>query len=90
MQILKEARESGVNKTLDKYGIYPTTYYSWKKKYEEMGEDGFKHGMTKKHRREIKRLEKENDTLKKLLAEKELETRLQMDLLKKKHPGIYG
>lgn len=89
MQILKEARESGVKNTLDKYGIYPASYYSWKKKYEEMGEAGFKHGMTKKHRKEIKRLEKENDTLKRLLAEKELETRLQMELLKKKYPEAY-
>lgn len=83
-RVLKEAEETGVKATLEKLGIYPATYYSWKKKYSEMGEVGFRHGMTTKHLEEIKRLEKENDVLKKLLAEKELECHLKMELLKKK------
>jgi putative transposase len=49
-----------------KNGIYPATYYSWKKKFETMGEAGFRHGMTPAQLKEIKRLEKENDMLKKL------------------------
>lgn len=31
LTILKEAGTKGVNLTLEKYGIYPATYYSWKK-----------------------------------------------------------
>lgn len=89
LRILKEAQENGVTTTLDKHGIYPATYYSWKRKYEEMGEAGFRHGMTTKHLKEIRRLEKENNTLKKLLAEKELEGHLKMELLKKKYPEVY-
>jgi putative transposase len=84
LSILQEAKENGVNVTLLKYGIYPVTYYSWKKKYEQMGEAGFRHGMTPAHLKEIKRLEKENELLKKLLAEKELENHMKDDLLKKK------
>jgi putative transposase len=34
LQIIKEASEQGVNITLVKYGVYPATYYSWKKKFE--------------------------------------------------------
>jgi len=75
----------GVQATLDKHGLYPTTYYSWKKKFETMGEAGFRHGMTPEHLKEIKRLEKENEQLKLLLAEKELEGRLKDELLKKKY-----
>ncbi len=82
--ILEEAKTNGVNVTLLKYGIYPATYYSWKKKFAQMGEAGFRHGMTPEHLKEIKRLEKENNLLKKLLAEKELEGHLKDELLKKK------
>lgn len=85
LQILKEALEKGIKITLERHGIYPTSYYSWKKKYETMGEAGFRHGMTPEHIKEIKRLEKENELLKKLLAEKELEGHLKTELLKKKY-----
>jgi len=85
LQILKEVSEKGITITLEKHGIYPASYYSWKKKYETMGEAGFRHGMTPEHIKEIKRLEKENELLKKLLAEKELEGHLKTELLKKKY-----
>jgi len=85
LQILQEAAEKGVSVTLEKHGIYPATYYMWKSKYETMGEAGLQHGMTPKHLKEIRRLEKENAILKKLLAEKELEGHLKDELLKKKY-----
>ena len=85
LQVLQEAQINGVKATIEKHGIYPVTYYSWKKKYESMGEAGFRHGMTPEHIKEIKRLEKENELLKKLLAEKELEGHLKTELLKKKY-----
>jgi len=72
LRILNEVREHGVKITLDKHGLYPATYYSWKRKYEEMGESGFSRGMTKERLKEIKRLQKENGKLKELVAEKEL------------------
>ena len=46
LQILKEVEKNGVKSTLEKFGIYPATYYSWRKKFEQMGEAGFRHGMT--------------------------------------------
>jgi len=33
LQILKEVEQKGVKSTLEKHGIYPATYYSWKKKF---------------------------------------------------------
>jgi putative transposase len=90
LKILEEAKKNGVQPTLDKIGIYPATYYSWKKKFETMGETGFRHGMTPGHLKEIRRLEKENELLKKLLAEKEIESHLKDDLLKKKYPWAKG
>lgn len=88
IKIIKEASISGVRKTLDKYGIFPATYYSWKRKFEQMGESGFVHGMTKKRLARITELEQEVDLLKQLLAEKELESKLKDDLLKKKYPKV--
>ncbi len=72
LQILREASDKGVKVTLDKYDVYPATYYAWRKKFSELGEDGFRHGVTVKRMREIKSLEKENRQLKELVAEKEL------------------
>jgi putative transposase len=85
LRIIKEASEQGVKPTLEKYGIYRASYYSWKQKFEQMGEEGFHHGMTPQHLKRIRELEKENHTLKQLLAEKELEGKLKSELLKKKY-----
>ncbi len=85
LHLLKEASEHGVAATLEKHGIYPATYYSWRKRYDTMGEAGFRHGMTPPQLKEIRRLGKENKTLKELLAEKDLEIRLKDEVLKKKY-----
>ena len=85
MSILKEASEQGVTKTLEKHGIYPATFYSWKEKLESMGEEGLDYGMTKAHLKRIRILEKENKLLKELVAEKELEGKLKDELIKKKY-----
>lgn len=85
LRIIREASENGVNPTLEKYGIYRASYYLWKQKLEAMGEEGFDRGMTLQHLKRIRELEKENYTLKQLLAEKELEGKLKSELLKKKY-----
>jgi putative transposase len=85
LRIIKEASEHGVAATLEKYGIYPASFYLWKKKLEQMGEVGLQHGMTPQHLKRIRQLEKENKLLKELLAEKELEGKLKSELLKKRY-----
>lgn len=84
LAILKEAETQGVTATLNKYGLYPATFYYWKKKVAEAGDEGLKHSMTKERLQEINRLKRENDLLKKILAEKELESKLKDELLAKK------
>lgn len=86
LQILEESKMKGVKATLEKHGLFPATFYSWRKKFESMGEEGLSHGMTPGQLKEIRRLEKENDLLKKIIAEKELESKLKDELLKKKYP----
>lgn len=85
ISIVKEGAKKGVKATLEKYGLYPATYYYWKKKYDTMGDAGMDHGMTKERLQEIQRLQKENAMLKQIIADKELEVRLQQDLIKKKY-----
>ena len=69
----------------DRYGIYPASYYQWVAKLKEMGESGLQHGMTKEHLKEIRRLQKENDALRNLVADQQLESRMKDELLKKKY-----
>jgi putative transposase len=88
LKIIKEAGSKGVRTTLEKYGVYPATFYSWKNKFKEMGEAGFSHGMTNEKLARIKVLEQEVDLLKRLLAEKEIESKLKDELLKKKYPKV--
>lgn len=90
LRIVREAASNGVKTTLEKYGVYPATYYGWKKKVEQMGEAGLEHGMTPAHLKEIRRLEKENARLKELVAEERLQGKLKDELLKKKYPWARG
>jgi len=82
--ILKDIQNTGVVEGCRKHGIYATTYYDWKKKYEEKGADGLVPHYGRKEASEVKKIKKENERLKKLLAEKELELSIQSELLKKK------
>lgn len=88
LAIVKEASKNGVKLTLEKYNLYPATFYYWKKKLNEMGEEGLTHGLTKERLAIIKKLEKENQALKEIIAEKELESKLKDELLKKKYPHL--
>ena len=87
LSIIEEAKSNGVKLTLSKYGIYPATYYYWKNKLEVYGDEGLEHRTQKGLHKELKRLEKENQQLKELLGEKELESALKEDLLEKKYSG---
>ena len=88
LTILREGQEKGVKVTLAKYGLFPATYYYWKKKHLIYGDDGLSHQTMKERETRIKILEKENEQLKILLAEKELEGKLKDEMLKKKYPEL--
>ena len=88
LAILKESETEGPKLTMEKYGLYPNTFYYWKRKFKEAGPDGLDHGMTKERIARIKKLEKENQKLKELLAEEKLEGKLNDEMLKKKYPHL--
>lgn len=82
LNIIQEAETQGVTATIRKHGIYSNTYYGWKEKYDNGGFEALKkHGSSSTD--ELKALQKENQKLKELLAEKDLAIRVKDELLKK-------
>lgn len=70
------AEGATVASAVKQIGVSEQTYYAWKRKY---------HGMDKKQLRELKALQKENERLKKLVAEQALD----IDILKEAVKGKY-
>jgi putative transposase len=88
-RIILDIQNLGVIAGCRKYGLARTLYYDWLDKYNSSGLDGLEDRRGKNMDAQFKRLEKENRILKELLAEKELESRLKDELLKKKF-GLQG
>lgn len=85
LQLLQDAKSIGVLKACRKLGIYTGTYYDWKEKFEQGGEAALK-DKTFKIDPALKKALKENERLKRLLADKELEIMVKNELLEKKSP----
>ena len=86
LQIIEEVKSKGLKVSLAKYDLFPGTYYYWKSKLVIYGPEGLKHKKSTENVQLIKKLERENEQLKILLAEKELESKLKDELIKKKYP----
>lgn len=80
--ILKEAETEGITATIRKHGLYSNTFYAWKAKYEEGGIEALRSKHFKSDP-QVRKLQKENQQLKELLAEKELALRVKEEMLKK-------
>ena len=82
--IIQEVEANGLTETIRKYGIYPSVYYYWKEKYDSGGPEALQPQYVKRNEKEMTNLQRENNRLKKILAEKELELQMKTELLKKK------
>jgi transposase-like protein len=85
LRIIEECQKNGVTVTCNKYGIFPSSYYTWLRKYKQMGTEGLIHGMTREQQKEIRRLERENQKLRNVIAQQQLESAMKDELLKKKY-----
>jgi putative transposase len=83
-KIIKDIQELGVIAGCRKYGINKAQYYRWSRRYNSLGLEGLEDRRSVNMEAAYKRLERENELLKKILAEKELESKLKDELLKKK------
>ncbi|MCK5840375.1 MAG: transposase [Bacteroidales bacterium] len=83
-KILHSVQSLGVVAGCRRYGVEPSTYYTWLEKYQAHGIEGLEDRRGKQSEAALKRLEKENKILKEILAEKDLELKMKDELLKKK------
>lgn len=83
-KLLQEIQKLGVVAGCRRYGVDPTSYYNWLERYKAHGINGLEDRRVQNHEAMMRKLEKENKMLKEILAEKELEIKLQAELLKKK------
>ena len=74
MNILLESEKNGVKVTLEKYNLFPATFYYWKRKHNTYGEQGLDHKTQSDQAKRLKALE--------------LESSLKDELIKKKYPEM--
>lgn len=82
-EILLYAEENGVSRASREFNVSTASIYNWKKRYDELGNDGLQSGAKTALERELAQLRRENNELKKMVAEKELAIRVKDSLLKK-------
>ena len=86
LEIVNYYKQYGLTKTKREYEVSSTSIYNWEELYDNHGEGGLsgkKEGNQASDNEELKRLRRENDALKKIVAEKELILRIKDELLKK-------
>lgn len=81
--ILEEGEKNGWVETARKHNISYPTLLAWRGRFESGGETALS-GKLDVNSKEFKKLMRENQKLKELVAEKELEIRMKDELLKKK------
>jgi transposase len=85
-QVVKEALEVGNKASVARrYEISPNLVQRWVKAYQE---GQLEEATVIDSSAEVKKLEEENEQLKKLLEEKDLEIAILRDLIKKKNPHL--
>ena len=82
LQILQEAQQNGVTETLRKYNLSSSVYRRWRRAYNGEGMEGLRPHF-KTIDPEVKRLQQENERLKKIIAKQALEIDFKDELLKK-------
>jgi putative transposase len=82
VRILKESKSLGLLETARKYEMSYQTIKNWQDVFAVLGAEGLKLGVGKLSP-ELKRLQLENQRLKEIVADKELELKIKNELLKK-------
>lgn len=82
LQIIQEVEQTGLTETLRKYNLSQSLFHRWRKAYNGEGMQGLRpHYKTVDP--EFKRLQQENERLKKIIAKQALEIDFKDELLKK-------
>jgi len=87
VRIIQEISRLGVVAGVRKHNIAASTYYDWLDKYEANGLKGLSDKRKFNDNRELKAKDKEIRLLKEIIADKELQIKLQNEMLEKKFPA---
>ena len=90
LEIINHSSQHGPTLSSREYGVSLTSINKWITAFEMHGEGGLesRHKITHDlSSQEVKKLRRENEQLKQIIAEKELRLRIQEDLLKKNPRG---
>lgn len=82
-KIVLHSIHHGVSETSREFGVSAVSIYSWKQQFEQLGKNGLQSGAMTDSERELKLLRRENEALKRIVAEKELAIQIKDSLLKK-------
>ena len=85
-RLILDIKRLGVVAGCRKHQLSTTLYYDWLTKYESSGLEGLRDRRSENADRKIKQMEKENQLLKEIIAEKELTIKVQEEIIKKKSP----
>ena len=83
LEVLSHYQKEGVTRTSREYGVSGTMIYKWQKAFESEGEEGLSGHKKKDKELEYDKLQRENNELKAIVAEKELQIRIQNEIIKK-------
>ncbi len=84
-RIILDVQKLGVVAGCRKHGCSASMYYYWLDLYNAHGIEGLDHRKSRDQQSEINRLKKELSIAKEVIADKELQLKLQAELLKKRH-----
>ena len=84
LQIIQEAEQNGLTETLRRHNVAQSPFHRWRRAYNGEGMDGLK-PKYKTIDPEVRRLQQENERLKKIIAKQALEIDFKDELLKKSH-----
>ena len=83
LPLINEIKEKGqIVETCRKYGVDPSMFYRYEEVFDIYGVDGLR-SRTRNSDLSIRKLTRENERLKKMLAEKELEVSMLQEAYKK-------
>jgi transposase-like protein len=82
MSIIQECEREGVVPTARKYNLSPGLIYKWKERLASKGINGLKDSY-KRVDPDVRRLEEENERLKRIITKQALELEVKGELLKK-------
>ena len=84
-RILLDIKRIGVVAGCRKHNINASSYYEWLDKYESQGLKGLQDRRKENFERDVKARDKEIRLLKEIIVEKELQIKMQQELLEKKY-----